>query len=158
MKKIHTRRHLFSNTGLALLPMFLLCIALIHTGWTEEAQPVRDGVFIHISSGAENPHRTLMALKMATVMAEGGKDVLVYFDIEAVKLLVEDAPEVTHEAFPSSKEILARLDEMNILIRACPSCLKAAGKTAEDLLPGIKIADRDEFFTFTKGRILTLDY
>jgi len=47
---------------------------------------------------------------------------------------------------------------MNVPVRACPSCLKAAGKTPGDLLPGIKTADRDEFFSFTKGRILTLDY
>jgi len=31
-------------------------------------------------------------------------------------------------------------------------------QTPEDLLPGIKTADRDEFFSFTKGRILTIDY
>jgi len=43
-------------------------------------------------------------------------------------------------------------------VRACPSCLKVAGKTPEDLLAGIKTADRDEFFSFTKGRILALDY
>ncbi|TVS10562.1 MAG: hypothetical protein EA424_25190 [Planctomycetaceae bacterium] len=40
----------------------------------------------------------------------------------------------------------------------CPGCLKAAGKTAADLAPGVEIADKDRFFSFTKGRILTLDY
>jgi hypothetical protein len=37
-------------------------------------------------------------------------------------------------------------------------CLKAAGKTADDLAPGVQIADKDKFFSFTRGRILTLDY
>jgi hypothetical protein len=41
---------------------------------------------------------------------------------------------------------------------ACPGCLKAAGKTAADLAPGIQVADKAAFFGFTKGRILTLDY
>ncbi len=41
---------------------------------------------------------------------------------------------------------------------ACPHCLKAAGKTEADLAPGVKVADKTQFFTFTKGRIISLDY
>jgi hypothetical protein len=41
---------------------------------------------------------------------------------------------------------------------ACPTCLKAAGKTPEDLAEGISVADKDKFFNFTKGRILSIDY
>jgi len=41
---------------------------------------------------------------------------------------------------------------------ACPGCLKAAGKTGDDLTAGVQIADKARFFTFTKGRILILDY
>ena len=33
------------------------------------AQP-RDGIFIHISHGTDDPHRALMALKMAEIMQE----------------------------------------------------------------------------------------
>jgi hypothetical protein len=36
--------------------------------------------------------------------------------------------------------------------------LKAAGRTPADLMPGVKVADKDAFFSFTRGRILTLDY
>lgn len=117
-----------------------------------------DGAFIHLSSGPENPHRVLMALKMAAVMAEGGKDVLVYCDTKAMELLVKGAPDLTHNGFESSTAMFAKLAEMNVPVRACPSCLAAAGKTEADLLPGVKLADREEFFGFTKGRILTLDY
>lgn len=143
-------------------PLFLLLPAailgaLIAPLQAEESAP-QDGAFIHLSAGPDDPHRVLMALKMAVVMAEGKKDVLVYCDIGAVKLVVKGAPEVKHHAFDTSASLLAKLAEMNVPVRACPSCLKAAGKTPEDLLPGIKTADRDEFFSFTKGRILTLDY
>jgi hypothetical protein len=41
---------------------------------------------------------------------------------------------------------------------ACPGCLKAAGKSPADLAPGILVADKARFFSFTKGRILALDY
>ena len=43
-------------------------------------------------------------------------------------------------------------------LMVCPGCLKAAGKSREDVADGIQIADKKAFFSFTKGRILTLDY
>jgi hypothetical protein len=45
-----------------------------------------------------------------------------------------------------------------MLIMACPGCLAAHGKKPEDLLAGVKIASKEGFFGFTKGRMLTLDY
>lgn len=117
----------------------------------------RDGVFIHISHGADDPHRLLMALNMASIMAED-QDVLVYFDIEAVKVVLKDSSDVSFSHFPSSKAQIKALAEKQVVLMACPGCLKAAGKTPEDLAPGIQVADKNQFFSFTKGRILTLDY
>jgi predicted peroxiredoxin len=119
----------------------------------------RDGVFLHVSSGPESAHRVLMALKMADVMSEkGDRDVLVYFDIEGIKVLLKDAPDIAHKGFDGSRAQLARIMGRGVKIFACPGCLKAADKTPEDLMPGVAVADRDAFFAFTEGRILTLDY
>jgi len=60
--------------------------------------------------------------------------------------------------FNSSKTTLKNLTGKGIPILACPGCMKAAGKTASDLMQGIQVANKDAFFDFTKGRILTLDY
>jgi predicted peroxiredoxin len=122
-----------------------------------EDRTPRDGVFLHVSHGVDKPHRVLMALNMAAIMAES-RDVLVYFDIKGIEVVVKDAPDITYSHFPASKAQLQKLIEMGIGLYACPGCLKAAGKTADDLLPGIKVADKDAFFAFTEGRILTLDY
>ncbi len=46
----------------------------------------RDGVFIHISSA--DPHRALMALQMAEMMA-AEQDVMVYFDINGIELTLD---------------------------------------------------------------------
>jgi intracellular sulfur oxidation DsrE/DsrF family protein len=105
----------------------------------------------------DSPHRVLMALNMAEMMAES-RDVLVYFDIEGIEVVLADAPDLTFSHFPASKAQLQKLIGMGIGVYACPGCLKAAGKTPADLLPGVKTADKDAFFAFTKGRILTLDY
>ena len=119
--------------------------------------PPRDGVFIHISHGSEDPHRVLMALKMAELMA-ADRDVLVYFDIDGIDVVLVDAPDITFAEFPASHTQLTRLQELGVPVFACPGCLKAAGKTPDDLAAGIQVAEKDAFFGFTDGRILTLDY
>lgn len=118
---------------------------------------VKDGLFIHISSGYDNPHKVLMALKMGKMMSMH-KAVAIYLDIEAVKLVLKDSKEMKFADFPTLKELLKELTDAKVLIMACPTCLKIAGKTEADLIPGVILADKDKFFDFTKGRILSLDY
>jgi predicted peroxiredoxin len=98
-----------------------------------------------------------MALKMAELMA-ADRDVLVYLDIHGIEVVLADAPDITFSHFPSSHTQIARLLELGVPIYACPGCLKAAEKTPEDLADGIQVADKEAFFDFTDGRILTLDY
>ena len=139
---------------------FVLCMAagLMLTGPDAlKAEAARDGILIHISQGPDSPHRVLMALNMAKMMS-ADRDVLVYFDIKGIEVVVKDAPDITFSHFPSSKEQLAILPQKGVTIMACPGCLKAAGKTPADLAEGVMVADKDRFFNFTKGRIVTLDY
>lgn len=118
---------------------------------------VRDGVFIHITESYNDPHRVLMPLKMATMMAMD-KDVLVYMDIKAVELLVKGAKDLNYADFESCRTYLKKLADMKVGVYACPTCLKIAGFKPEDLIEGVQVAQKDKFFNFTKGRIITLDY
>lgn len=117
-----------------------------------------DGVLIHLTAGQEDPHRVLMALKMANLMHEGGKNVLVYCDIKAVEVLVTGSDDLTVEPFPSLHAQLKSLSEAGVKVMACPGCLKAAGLSPDQLVEGVTVAEKDTFFNFTSGRILTLDY
>ena len=117
----------------------------------------QDGVFIHVSHGSDDAHRLLMALKMAELMSED-HEVLVYFDIKGIEAVLNDAENITFSHFPGSNEQVAKLLERGVELHACPGCLKAAGKTPEDLRKGVQVADKARFFDFTKGRILSLDY
>jgi len=123
----------------------------------ETDTPARDGIFIHVTAGPENPHRVLMALQMAVLMS-GERDVMLYFDIEGVHVLLKDAPDLNFSHFPSSHTQIGTLLAKGVIIAACPGCLKAAGKTADDLMDGVRVADKNDFFGFTDGRILTVDY
>jgi len=121
------------------------------------ADSIRDGVFIHITESYNDPHRVLMPLKMATMMAKD-KDVVVYMDIHAVELLVKGAKDLKFDDFESFQTYIKQLVEQKIGIYACPTCLKIAGFKPEDLMDGVQVAQKDKFFSFTKGRIITLDY
>jgi predicted peroxiredoxin len=117
----------------------------------------KDGVFIHISNGFENPHKVLMALSMATLMADT-QDVCVYLDIKGVNVVLKDAQDLNYSHFASAQTQIKALVDKGVPVLACPGCLKAAEKTPADLMDGVRVADKETFFGFTKGRILTLDY
>lgn len=143
------------------LSIFLLfAMALVacssNTGGQYQEKP-RDGVFFHITHDHSNPHRVLMPLRMAQMMA-ADKDVLVYLDIDAVKLVTKDADDLHYHHFIPLKESIQNLLEMGVGIYACPGCMQVYGISETDLMDGVQVAQKDAFFDFTEGRILTLDY
>lgn len=138
-----------------ILSAFLILVSCQSS--TLPTEKPKDGVFIHISSGPEDAHSVLMPLKMAELMIMD-KDVLIYFDIKGVYAVLNDTLDICHDGFTSSKEQLKVLIEKGVTVMVCPTCLKVAGKTPEDVMPGVMIANKEKFFSFTGGRILTLDY
>jgi predicted peroxiredoxin len=118
---------------------------------------VKDGVFLHISRGSEDPHRVLMALALAEKMVED-KDVLIFFDIKGVEVPLKQAKAIEFPAFESAQTLLPKLIDKGVQVCVCPMCLKAAKYQPEDLIAGVKLAAKDAFFNFTEGRILSLDY
>lgn len=155
------------NLGLFILVIVLITSCNQNTGKTGEKKTVasaaastdtiKDGVFIHITESYNDPHRVLMPLKMAVMMAKD-KDVIVYMDIHAVELLVKGAKDMNFADFESAQTYIIQLADMKIGVYACPTCLKIAGFKPEDLMDGVQVAQKEKFFNFTKGRIITLDY
>lgn len=124
---------------------------------TQTKKEVTDGVFIHITHSTNDPHRVVMPLKMATMMATD-KDVLVYFDINGVEVVNQAGEDIAYKDFPTAKESLQQLIDKGVTVFACPSCMEAEGMTEADLMEGVEVADKATFFNFTEGRIITLDY
>ena len=122
-----------------------------------EQAAMTDGMFIHLTKGPEDPHRVLMAFKMAEVMSSD-KNVLMYLDIEAVHLVVKGAPDVGMEGFTSSLEEIRKLLDQGVIIQVCPTCLKVAGYSESDLMEGVVLANKEKFFNFTQGKTLSIDY
>ncbi|MCG3137862.1 MAG: hypothetical protein HJJLKODD_01717 [Phycisphaerae bacterium] len=147
----------YRSTGM-ILAVLLMGSAGCQINNTEGAAlNQRDGILLHISHGHDNPHAVCMALKMATLMS-AHRDVLVYFDLQGVEAVDRHGEEITHPAFDSARQQLQKPIDAHVPLYVCPSCLKAAGKTMDDVVKGVQVANKEAFFTFTRGRIVTLDY
>ena len=144
---------------LFLLPLLLsACVQVkTETEAAPEQEPKTDGAFIHISKGSEDTHDVLMALMLADKFSTSN-DVLVFFDKGGIEMVSKEAPNLEMEPFDSSDDIFKRLVDLDVSILACPACMKVSGLTEDDLREGVQMAEKEQFFDFTEGRILTLDY
>jgi predicted peroxiredoxin len=145
--------------ALFLAPLLLSACGHVKTE-TESApepDPKTDGVFIHISKGSEDTHDVLMALMLADKFSTSN-DVLVFFDKGGIEMVTDDAPNLEMDPFDSSDEIFARLVDLGVTILACPACMQVSGVEEDALREGVQMAEKEQFFDFTEGRILTLDY
>jgi len=124
---------------------------------SSSSEPKTDGAFLHISKGANDTHDVLMALMLADKFSTSN-DVLVFFDKEGIDMVVKDAPNLEMDPFDSSDDIFERLVKLDVTILACPACMEVAGIEKSDLREGVEMAEKEQFFDFTEGRILSLDY
>ena len=145
--------------ALLLLPLLMSACIRVNTELEPEqtTKTPTDGAFIHISKGSADTHDVLMALMLADKFSTSN-DVLVFFDKDGIEMVTRDAPNLEMEPFDASDEIFKRLVELDVTILACPACMKVAGMEEGDLREGVQMAEKEQFFDFTEGRILTLDY
>ncbi len=147
--------------ALLLIPILAMACMRINNVPDESSEsrvePETDGAFIHISKGSDDTHDVLMALMLADKFSTSN-DVLVFFDKDGIEMVSKDAPNLEMDPFDGSDDIFERLLKEGVTILACPACMKVAGLEESDLRSGVKMAEKEQFFDFTKGRILTLDY
>lgn len=142
-----------------LVVLFVSCQDDVQPEMSQLVKPEKhkDGLFLHVSSGYDNPQKACIALSLALKMSES-QDVTLFFDIEGVKLLTKDAKDIQMDHFMTSHSAIDTLIKRNVTIMACPMCMEMTEIKPEDLREGISVAEKDKFFNFTKGRIITLDY
>ncbi len=131
-----------------LVVSFILCLV------PKEIE-AKDGFLVHLSS--KDPHRVSMAMSIAVKMA-ADHDVFVFVDIDGVYPMLKDAEIINYKNFEPVRSQIDQLLEMGVEIAVCPMCLEAAGKTKYQLIEGLKLAEKEDFFDFTNDRIVTLDY
>ena len=118
---------------------------------------VRDGVLVHISSSADNPQKVLMGLTLALKMADD-HDVYIYLDNAAVTLFLNNSKSIEFAKFEASKILFTKLLDKGAKITVCPICLEVSNHNQYELMKGVSLTQKEDFFNFTKGRIISLDY
>lgn len=115
----------------------------------------KDGFLVHLSS--KDPHRVSMALSIALKMS-ADHDVFVFADIEGVHPMTKDSDNITYKNFEPVRILIEKLLNAGVEIGVCPMCLEAAGFTKYQLIDRVKVTEKNDFFDFTSGQIVTLDY
>ncbi len=99
----------------------------------------------------------MMGVDHSLTMLRDGKDVSILLDVNGVKIATKN---VTGPLEPVSKTLQLFLNEGGRVI-ACDHCVKMAGLTIENLLPGIEIDTHPEMPKMQKiidQRPVVLDY
>ena len=109
------------------------------------------------SNSTYEVHSAMMGVDHALAMLRDGKDVSILLDVNGVKIAAKN---VTGPLEPVSKTLQLFLNEGGRVI-ACDHCVKMAGLTTENLLPGIEIDTHPEMPKMQKiidQRPVVLDY
>ena len=119
--------------------------------------PAPDGVFIQISSGLSDPQSVLMGLTMALRMAED-HEVMIFLDVKGPEIVLSKTQSLEMKKYEPSKILIQKLIDRGVKIEVCSTCLEVLNRTEFDLIKGVKIANKADFFEFTRGRILSFHY
>ena len=92
-----------------------------------------DPLFINLST--DELHRSSMAINFGKHHSANGHPLTIFLNDKAVMLGVKAGS----IKFPDQQQALAEVIASGALVIMCPMCLKQAGYTEADLLPGVKM-------------------
>jgi predicted peroxiredoxin len=95
---------------------------------------------VKLTCGAEAPERLAQALTVAATAIASGADTTLWLTGDSVRLVVADSRphiELAHSA-PIEELVDACVADGTVLV--CTQCAARRGLTADDLLPGVRIA------------------
>ncbi len=123
----------------ARLVLFLVALFLV-AGICPRAIASDQGLFINLTSDEIN--RAAMAIFLAQkVLDEKGADVVVFLNVEGVRLADRRITRHTHASGADAHQMLRKLMAGGGKVYACPMCMQyVGGMEAEHLLEGVQTA------------------
>ena len=104
-------------------------------------------IVINMTAGKEDLHSFWMGLQLASHALGDGRKATVYMNVNAPFLASKKAPEdLRCGELPTPREQIAELLKNGAKIVVCPGCLKVAGLTKDDLLPGLELGTKEALF------------
>lgn len=141
------------NTLTIIVSVFLSVIIMIVLFGFGEKQKV----IVHIKSGLEDQHSVMMGLNKAKMAVESGKNVLVYFDVRGVNVVLKNT-QINFKDFMPSQTIISGLVNSGAEVYVCPHCLMIEGYEMKDVQNGVKELKPESIFEFVKKDTISLDY
>ena len=147
---------------------FILSIGLIFlVTWSIAGQADESGkreasahiiLFSITSSPQEDPHSVTMALQLAGHALDDGREVVLFFNVRGVKAVMESLPDDLAFKDKPIKLMLAKLIDRGAQAHVCPHCMNALDVTAEDLVRGIVVTDREKLFSKIGSNTVVFTY
>ena len=149
---------------LQIIPAILLCLML---GSPNKAladahgnpQGEEQQALVHLSSYTDNLHAVNMALKVATLMAEGGASVTLFVDLEGVRLADKRAPQnLSWGTTAPIAELYMSFIAAGGKILVCPHCAKAIGLDQTNLRKGAMLGTHKDLQAAMLSADKIIDY
>ena len=116
-------------------------------------------MMFNITSGPmEDTHAVTMALQLAGHALADGREVVLFFNVRGVRVPTKELPkDLAFKAEPIS-ELLDSVMKQGAEVHVCPHCMKALDITAEDLIPGAVVTDREKLFSKIGSNTVVFSY
>jgi len=110
------------------------------------------------SSGENDPHAVTMALQLAGHALDAGRTTVLFFNVRGVTTPTVGFPETLSFGDRPIRELLSGLMERGAEVHVCPHCLAALEVSEADLLPGVKVTNREALFGFMGEQTVVFTY
>jgi len=116
-------------------------------------------LLINLTTAKDNPDKTVVAFVVANAGVAAGQEVVVFLNIEAVRLATPGcADDIVSEGFKPLKELLASYLDNGGKIWVCPPCFNARGLDKDNLISGATFAGGAPVVEFLAQGAASLTY
>jgi predicted peroxiredoxin len=116
-------------------------------------------LLINLTTAQDNADKTVVAFVVANAGVAAGQEVVIFLNIEAVRLAVPGyADDITSPGFKPLKELLETYQAGGGKIWICPPCFTARGLDKDNLLPGATFAGGAPVVEFLAQGAASLSY
>lgn len=114
---------------------------------------------ISLTHAHDHPEKATMAFIMATAAQASGQSVLVFLNVEAVRLaLAGEAERISLSGMPALGELMQRFIDQGGSVLVCSTCFQRRGLAAADLREGVSIAGASALAETIAGGAATLSW
>jgi len=122
-------------------------IVILATLLASAAGAEKSTILINITSGPEDLHKATMALQLGGHALDDGRDLAIFLNVRSPVFAAKDCPaQLSFGKNPPVKTMLAALVKRGAKVHVCPHCMEALGITADDLIDGAQVTNREKLF------------